>query len=85
MVRSERNVCSANKPPLLCDSSSTLHSRLLQLQSRFTWDLKKEDIDLENLCTRLQDHIELDLGQPGAVALSYSLLAYVRYSKSWRD
>ncbi|XP_044035845.1 interferon-induced protein with tetratricopeptide repeats 5-like isoform X2 [Siniperca chuatsi] len=58
---------------------STLHSRLLQLQSRFTWDLKKEDIDLENLSTRLQDHIDLQLGERGAVTRTYSFLAYVRY------
>uniref|UniRef100_A0A3B4YI81 Interferon-induced protein with tetratricopeptide repeats 5-like n=1 Tax=Seriola lalandi dorsalis TaxID=1841481 RepID=A0A3B4YI81_SERLL len=61
------------------DSRSALHSRLLQLQSRFTWDLRKDDIELENLSTRLQDHIELQLGQRGAVARSYSFLAYVRY------
>ncbi|XP_070782866.1 interferon-induced protein with tetratricopeptide repeats 5-like [Enoplosus armatus] len=61
------------------ESSSTLHSRLLQLQSRFTWDLKKEDVDLENLSTRLHDHIDLQLGQRGAVAYTYSFLAYVRY------
>ncbi|XP_071319301.1 interferon-induced protein with tetratricopeptide repeats 5-like isoform X2 [Trachinotus anak] len=62
----------------MSDSHSALHSRLLQLQSRFTWDLK-DLMDLENLSTRLQDHIELQLGQRGAVARSYSFLAYVRY------
>uniref|UniRef100_A0A3P9AYN6 Interferon-induced protein with tetratricopeptide repeats 5 n=1 Tax=Maylandia zebra TaxID=106582 RepID=A0A3P9AYN6_9CICH len=50
-----------------------------QLQCHFTWDLKK-DVDLKNLSTRLQDHIKLQLGQRGAVARSYSFLAYVRYS-----
>ncbi|XP_026171170.1 interferon-induced protein with tetratricopeptide repeats 5-like isoform X2 [Mastacembelus armatus] len=63
----------------MSDGHSALSSRLQQLQSRFTWDLRKEDMDLENLSTRLQDHIELQLGQPGAVARSYSFLAYVRY------
>ncbi|KAK2820752.1 hypothetical protein Q5P01_023711 [Channa striata] len=58
---------------------SALSSRLQQLQSRFTWDLKKDHMDLESLSTRLQDHIELKLGQQGAVARSYSFLAYVRY------
>lgn len=66
----------------LCVSSSSLHSRLQQLQSRFTWDLKEEDMDLENLSIRLQEHIDLQLGQQSAVALSYSFLAYVRYSKA---
>uniref|UniRef100_A0A3B5QNB1 Interferon-induced protein with tetratricopeptide repeats 5-like n=1 Tax=Xiphophorus maculatus TaxID=8083 RepID=A0A3B5QNB1_XIPMA len=61
------------------ESQSVLFSRLQQLQSHFTWDLKKEDMELENLSTRLEEHITLELGRPGAVALSYSLLAYVRY------
>ncbi|KAM9336313.1 interferon-induced protein with tetratricopeptide repeats 5-like [Symphorus nematophorus] len=63
----------------MSDSGSVLHSRLQQLQSRFTWDLKAEHVDLENLSTRLQDHIDLQLGQPGAVALSYGFLSYVRH------
>ncbi|XP_038591447.1 interferon-induced protein with tetratricopeptide repeats 5-like isoform X2 [Micropterus salmoides] len=64
---------------------SSLHSRLQQLQSRFTWDLKEEDMDLENLSIRLQEHIDLQLGQRGAVALSYSFLAYVRYLQGRRQ
>uniref|UniRef100_A0A3B4YEF6 Interferon-induced protein with tetratricopeptide repeats 5-like n=1 Tax=Seriola lalandi dorsalis TaxID=1841481 RepID=A0A3B4YEF6_SERLL len=60
-------------------SSSSDLVRVISLQSRFTWDLRKDDIELENLSTRLQDHIELQLGQRGAVARSYSFLAYVRY------
>ncbi|KAF3703979.1 Interferon-induced protein with tetratricopeptide repeats 5 [Channa argus] len=63
----------------MSDRCSALSSHLQQLQSRFTWDLKKADMDLENLSTRLQDHIDLKLGQRGAVARSYSFLAYVRY------
>ncbi|XP_070846813.1 interferon-induced protein with tetratricopeptide repeats 1-like [Chaetodon trifascialis] len=63
----------------MSDPRSELLSRLQQLQSRFTWDLKKEEIDLNNLSTRLQDHIDLQLGQQGAAARSYSFLAYVRY------
>uniref|UniRef100_A0A3Q0SGL0 Uncharacterized protein n=1 Tax=Amphilophus citrinellus TaxID=61819 RepID=A0A3Q0SGL0_AMPCI len=41
--------------------------RLQQLQCHFTWDLKKDEVDLENLSTRLQAHIQLQLGQHGAV------------------
>uniref|UniRef100_A0A3Q1IR75 Interferon-induced protein with tetratricopeptide repeats 5-like n=1 Tax=Anabas testudineus TaxID=64144 RepID=A0A3Q1IR75_ANATE len=63
----------------MSDCCSALSMQLQQLQSRFTWDLKTEDMDLENLSTRLQDHIELKLGQRGALARSYSFLAYVRY------
>uniref|UniRef100_A0A8P4KQL0 Interferon-induced protein with tetratricopeptide repeats 12 n=1 Tax=Dicentrarchus labrax TaxID=13489 RepID=A0A8P4KQL0_DICLA len=62
----------------LIHCSSTLHSRLLQLQSRFTWDLTEEDLDLENLSTRLQDHIDLQLGQRGA---GLSLLRYLQDRK----
>ncbi|KAM6963502.1 interferon-induced protein with tetratricopeptide repeats 5-like [Tautogolabrus adspersus] len=60
-------------------TDGSLHGRLQQLQCRFTWDLKKEDMDLDNLSTRLQDHIDLNLGQKGAPARSNSFLAYVRY------
>uniref|UniRef100_A0A3Q0SCB4 Interferon-induced protein with tetratricopeptide repeats 5 n=1 Tax=Amphilophus citrinellus TaxID=61819 RepID=A0A3Q0SCB4_AMPCI len=63
-------------------SSSALLSRLQQLQCHFTWDLKKESVDLEDLSTRLQNDIQLQLGKPGAVAHSYNFLAYVRYSFS---
>uniref|UniRef100_A0A3B5KPJ4 Interferon-induced protein with tetratricopeptide repeats 5 n=1 Tax=Xiphophorus couchianus TaxID=32473 RepID=A0A3B5KPJ4_9TELE len=49
-------------------------NKVSQLQSHFTWDLKKEDMELDNLSTRLEEHITLELGRPGAVALSYSLL-----------
>ncbi|XP_007572822.1 interferon-induced protein with tetratricopeptide repeats 5-like isoform X1 [Poecilia formosa] len=66
-------------------SSSALFSMLQQLQSHFTWDLKKEDMELENLSTRLEEHIALQLGRPGAVALSCSLLAYVRYHQNQPD
>ncbi|XP_071383541.1 interferon-induced protein with tetratricopeptide repeats 5-like [Centroberyx affinis] len=58
---------------------SDLRSRLLRLESRFTWDLKKEDLDLKDLSIVLQEQIDLGLGQRGAVAHSYSYLAYVRY------
>uniref|UniRef100_A0A3Q0S964 Uncharacterized protein n=1 Tax=Amphilophus citrinellus TaxID=61819 RepID=A0A3Q0S964_AMPCI len=45
-----------------------------QLQCHFTWDLKKESVDLEDLSTRLQNDIQLQLGKPGAVAHSYNFL-----------
>eukprot|EP00064_Thunnus_orientalis_P023834 superscaffoldBa00009441_g24095 len=57
--------------------ASALRCRLLQLQSRFNWDLDPQDMDLESLSTRLQEHIKLRLGRRGAVALSRSSLAYV--------
>ncbi|XP_010750906.2 interferon-induced protein with tetratricopeptide repeats 5 isoform X2 [Larimichthys crocea] len=69
----------------MSDPGSTLQSRLQRLQSHFTWDLKKEDLDLKNLSTRLKDHLDLQLGQQGAVARSYSFLAYVRYLQDQRE
>ncbi|XP_039463189.1 interferon-induced protein with tetratricopeptide repeats 5-like [Oreochromis aureus] len=68
----------------MTEGSSALLSRLQQLQCHFTWDLKK-DVDLKNLSTRLQDHIKLQLGQRGAVARSYSFLAYVRYLQDQQE
>ncbi|CAJ1081311.1 interferon-induced protein with tetratricopeptide repeats 5-like [Xyrichtys novacula] len=58
---------------------SDLNQRLQQLQSHFTWDLKEDDVDLEDLSARLNDHIDLELGHQGAAARSSSLLAYVRF------
>ncbi|XP_039991097.1 interferon-induced protein with tetratricopeptide repeats 5-like isoform X2 [Xiphias gladius] len=63
----------------MSDAGEDIRSRLRQLQSRFTWDLKKEDLELDDLSWRLQHDIDLGLGQRGAVAHAYSFLAYVRY------
>uniref|UniRef100_A0A3Q2Q161 Interferon-induced protein with tetratricopeptide repeats 5 n=1 Tax=Fundulus heteroclitus TaxID=8078 RepID=A0A3Q2Q161_FUNHE len=53
--------------------SSALCSMLQQLQSRFTWNLRKEDMDMESLSTRLKEHIKLQLGRPGAVIAMFVL------------
>ncbi|RVE59242.1 hypothetical protein OJAV_G00186490 [Oryzias javanicus] len=58
-------------PHLLCG--------LQKLQSRFTWNLRAEDLQLEDLSVQLQHDIHLELGQPGTVAYAYRFLAYVRY------
>lgn len=55
------------------DAGEDLYSRLQQLQSHFTWDLKKEDLELE------QQDEDQELGQQRAVAHSCCFLAYVRY------
>ncbi|XP_030611549.1 interferon-induced protein with tetratricopeptide repeats 5-like [Archocentrus centrarchus] len=69
----------------MSEGSSALLSRLQQLQCHFTWDLKKESVDLEDLSTRLQNDIQLQLGKPGAVAHSYNFLAYVRYLQDQQE
>uniref|UniRef100_A0A3Q4IBR0 Interferon-induced protein with tetratricopeptide repeats 5-like n=1 Tax=Neolamprologus brichardi TaxID=32507 RepID=A0A3Q4IBR0_NEOBR len=52
-----------------------LHRRLQQLQSRFTWDLKKEDLELDDLSKQLQHDIDLRWS-----TASYScLLSILRY------
>lgn len=61
------------------DPGNDLHRRLQKLQSRFTWDLKKEDLELDDLSKQLQHDIDLQLGQRGALAHSYRFLSYVRY------
>ncbi|XP_026207720.1 interferon-induced protein with tetratricopeptide repeats 5-like [Anabas testudineus] len=57
----------------MTDAGEDLYSRLQQLQSHFTWDLKKEDLELE------QQDEDQELGQQRAVAHSCCFLAYVRY------
>lgn len=65
---------------LRSDPGNDLHHRLQQLESRFTWDLKKEDLELDDLSKQLQHDIDLQLGQRGALAHSYRFLSYVRYA-----
>ena len=40
-----------------------LKTKLLQLECHFTWALTKENVDLSDLQSRLEDQIELDLGK----------------------
>uniref|UniRef100_A0A3Q0T5J5 Uncharacterized protein n=1 Tax=Amphilophus citrinellus TaxID=61819 RepID=A0A3Q0T5J5_AMPCI len=56
-----------------------LHCKLQQLQSRYTWDIRKEDLELGDLSKQLQHDIDLQLGQRGALAHSYRFQSYVRY------
>ncbi|KAM6897545.1 interferon-induced protein with tetratricopeptide repeats 5-like [Xenentodon cancila] len=56
-----------------------LYRWLQKLQSRFTWGLKDEGLELEDLSKQLEHDLHLQLGQRGNVAHSYSFLAYVRY------
>uniref|UniRef100_A0A667YXR1 Interferon-induced protein with tetratricopeptide repeats 15 n=1 Tax=Myripristis murdjan TaxID=586833 RepID=A0A667YXR1_9TELE len=61
------------------EADRALRSRLLKLESRFMWDLRKEHMDLEDLSTRLQEQIDEGPGRRDTVDHSYSFLAYVRY------
>lgn len=63
----------------MSDADRALRSRLLKLESRFIWDLRREDLDLEGLSTRLQDQTDGDLDQQDTTDHCFSFLAYVRY------
>ncbi|XP_029933219.1 interferon-induced protein with tetratricopeptide repeats 5-like [Myripristis murdjan] len=63
----------------MSEADRALRSRLLKLESRFMWDLRKEHMDLEDLSTRLQEQIDEGPGRRDTVDHSYSFLAYVRY------
>ncbi|XP_038628501.1 interferon-induced protein with tetratricopeptide repeats 5-like [Tachyglossus aculeatus] len=54
-----------------------LHTILQQLACHFTWDLKKEDITLEDLEGRICDQIEFLITK--SKFTSYNLLAYAKY------
>uniref|UniRef100_A0A3B1JYC6 Uncharacterized protein n=1 Tax=Astyanax mexicanus TaxID=7994 RepID=A0A3B1JYC6_ASTMX len=55
-------------------------SRLLLLESHFTWALSEEDFSPHDLVNRLREQIELELKSGEArVTRSYCSLAYVRY------
>ncbi|XP_063077398.1 interferon-induced protein with tetratricopeptide repeats 5-like [Engraulis encrasicolus] len=65
------------------------HDRVLttlrKLECHFTWTLSKENVDLSDLQTRLEDEIELDLGKKEGAARSHCFLAYVRYLQGSSD
>ncbi|XP_063077011.1 interferon-induced protein with tetratricopeptide repeats 5-like [Engraulis encrasicolus] len=62
-----------------------LKTNLLKLQCHFTWALSKENADLSDLQTRLEDQIELDLGKKEGAARSHCFLAFVRYLQGSSD
>ncbi|XP_030611142.1 interferon-induced protein with tetratricopeptide repeats 5-like [Archocentrus centrarchus] len=63
----------------MSEPGEDLHCKLQQLQSRYTWDIRKEDLELDDLSKQLQHDIDLQLGQWGALAHSYRFQSYVRY------
>ncbi|XP_072525715.1 uncharacterized protein [Salminus brasiliensis] len=58
----------------------TLETRLHLLECHFTWALRVEDFNLQDLVNRLEEQIELELKSGETrVTRSYSSLAFVRY------
>ncbi|KAL2078344.1 hypothetical protein ACEWY4_026029 [Coilia grayii] len=62
-----------------------LKTKLLKLECHFTWTLTKENVDVWDLQTRLEDQIELDLGKKAGAVRSLCFLAYVRYLQGFPD
>ncbi|KAI7796642.1 interferon-inducible protein IFI58 [Triplophysa rosa] len=54
-------------------------TELAELQCHFTWDLKKEDTNITDHLTRLEQHRDLYLGQKSGTAHTHNSLAYVKY------
>ncbi|KAI4893554.1 hypothetical protein NFI96_004198 [Prochilodus magdalenae] len=59
--------------------ASLLETELQQLECHFTWELKKEDINITDLLNRLEQHEEFSLGGKAGVAQTYNTLAFVKY------
>ncbi|XP_057215438.1 interferon-induced protein with tetratricopeptide repeats 5-like [Triplophysa rosa] len=62
--------CTRDEPP---------ETELAELQCHFTWDLKKEDTNITDHLTRLEQHRDLYLGQKSGTAHTHNSLAYVKY------
>ncbi|XP_026132674.1 interferon-induced protein with tetratricopeptide repeats 5 [Carassius auratus] len=57
----------------------SLKMKLDQLECHFTWDLKKDDIDLPNLLSRLKEQDKLELGREEGAARAQCSLGYVKF------
>nr|XP_033798680.1 interferon-induced protein with tetratricopeptide repeats 5-like isoform X2 [Geotrypetes seraphini] len=60
-------------------SKDSLKTKLLQLECHFTWELLKDDSDLDDLEDRLHDQLEFLF--PNCRSMVYNLLAYVNQLK----
>ncbi|XP_072523100.1 interferon-induced protein with tetratricopeptide repeats 5-like [Salminus brasiliensis] len=59
--------------------ATLLEPELQQLECHFTWELKKEDINITDVLNRLEQHEELGLGGKAGLAQTYNSLAFVKY------
>ncbi|XP_051959317.1 interferon-induced protein with tetratricopeptide repeats 5-like [Xyrauchen texanus] len=57
----------------------SLRENLLQLECHFTWALIKDDFNVTDVLSRLEEQIKLDLGKKEGLAQTYSALAYVKF------
>ncbi|XP_073683967.1 interferon-induced protein with tetratricopeptide repeats 5-like [Garra rufa] len=63
----------------------SLQMKLDQLECHFTWDIKKDDVDLPNLLSRLKEQDELDLGREEGAARAQCSLGYVKFLLGLED
>uniref|UniRef100_A0A8C2FHG5 Uncharacterized protein n=1 Tax=Cyprinus carpio TaxID=7962 RepID=A0A8C2FHG5_CYPCA len=63
----------------------SLKMKLDQLECHFTWDLKKDDVDLPNLLSRLKEQDELDPGRVEGAARAQCSLGYVKFLLGHED
>ncbi|MCI4384183.1 hypothetical protein PGIGA_G00035780 [Pangasianodon gigas] len=59
--------------------ATLLEAELHKLECHFTWELKKEELDLTDLLNRLEQHAEFKLGEEAGLAQTYNSLGFVKY------
>lgn len=59
--------------------ATLLQAELCKLECHFTWELKKEDLDLTDLLNRLEQHVDMKLGGEAGLAQTYNCLGFVKY------
>ncbi|XP_041124903.1 interferon-induced protein with tetratricopeptide repeats 1-like [Polyodon spathula] len=65
------------------DSENTLHDKLLQLECHFTWDLKKEEIKINDLEITIPENIQFSVEKYKGKLYNY--LAYVKHLKGFNE
>ncbi|XP_056325351.1 interferon-induced protein with tetratricopeptide repeats 5-like [Danio aesculapii] len=56
----------------------SLQLKLDQLDCHFTWDIRKDDLDLTNVLNRLEEQVKMGLGREEGVARTHCSLGYAK-------
>nr|AID69086.1 interferon-induced protein with tetratricopeptide repeats [Danio rerio] len=59
-------------------SQDSLQLKLDQLDCHFTWDIRKDDLDLTNVLNRLEEQVKMGLGREEGVARTHCPLGYAK-------
>ncbi|XP_056627681.1 interferon-induced protein with tetratricopeptide repeats 5-like [Triplophysa dalaica] len=62
-----------------CTEDKRLNTELTKLECHFTWKMKKEDTNITDHLIKLEDNLDLYLGQKDGIARTHNSLAYVKY------